>query len=433
MVINSEFNYDVNRLTEHQKEKLKHRGSDIPALFNDQSQSGSQDSNHLQHWFEQHKTKEVVCEAPKPEEQIEPVESEDSQESVIPPSQEESCSKKNEEKTCDLRRSVKRKAQAIEEQPAAQRKRSNDGGSSESTTTSREMRRLTIDMLFDDQKRVRRKPKSQEDYVLDSKRTRRSLNKENPPVEIKKRGGRRTMPAVAINNAPKESPKKETNVEKDTTEVSGQEQNQNTETEICDKSASLPEDNSEVAKEAKNCEPAVAQAVQSPRKASPKKTALTESKFKTELESCVTRLRPRSPANFLRPVSPATASPVKDQVTADSQPSVVKSAETEESERKSISPAGGRRGRPRRAKKKVEAVPSSDDKGEQTASIVEATYQDAVEIAQPCPELVDETIEEKEEKQPNTLVAKSPVNSRTARMLNLISKTAVVQIEKSVL
>ena len=52
VVIKSDIKFDVNRLTEHQKESLKKRRDDIPALYNDLSQSGSRDSQDLQKWFE---------------------------------------------------------------------------------------------------------------------------------------------------------------------------------------------------------------------------------------------------------------------------------------------------------------------------------------------------------------------------------------------
>lgn len=44
--------FDVNRLTEHQKETLKKKREDIPALYNDLSQSSSQNSQNLQEWFD---------------------------------------------------------------------------------------------------------------------------------------------------------------------------------------------------------------------------------------------------------------------------------------------------------------------------------------------------------------------------------------------
>lgn len=44
--------FDINRLTEHQKETLKKKREDIPALYNDLSQSSSQNSQNLQDWFD---------------------------------------------------------------------------------------------------------------------------------------------------------------------------------------------------------------------------------------------------------------------------------------------------------------------------------------------------------------------------------------------
>lgn len=56
MTIKSDFKFDVNRLTEHQKESLLRRREDIPALYNDLSQSCSQDTQNLQEWFEKRKS-----------------------------------------------------------------------------------------------------------------------------------------------------------------------------------------------------------------------------------------------------------------------------------------------------------------------------------------------------------------------------------------
>ncbi|XP_063975957.1 telomere-associated protein RIF1 [Diachasmimorpha longicaudata] len=52
VVIKSDPMFDVNRLTEHQKECLKRRREDL-AIFNDTSQSGSTDTHDLQQWFDQ--------------------------------------------------------------------------------------------------------------------------------------------------------------------------------------------------------------------------------------------------------------------------------------------------------------------------------------------------------------------------------------------
>ncbi|XP_023247300.1 telomere-associated protein RIF1 [Copidosoma floridanum] len=52
VVINSEVKLDVGRLTEHQKEKLKKRKDDIPAMYNELTVSNSQDSQQLQEWFD---------------------------------------------------------------------------------------------------------------------------------------------------------------------------------------------------------------------------------------------------------------------------------------------------------------------------------------------------------------------------------------------
>ncbi|XP_017755481.1 PREDICTED: telomere-associated protein RIF1-like [Eufriesea mexicana] len=50
--IKTDLKFDVNRLTEHQKESLKRKREDIPALYNDLSQSSSQDTQNLQEWFD---------------------------------------------------------------------------------------------------------------------------------------------------------------------------------------------------------------------------------------------------------------------------------------------------------------------------------------------------------------------------------------------
>ncbi|XP_011698033.1 PREDICTED: telomere-associated protein RIF1 isoform X2 [Wasmannia auropunctata] len=50
--IKTNLQFDVNRLTEHQKETLKKKREDIPALYNDLSQSSSQNSQNLQQWFD---------------------------------------------------------------------------------------------------------------------------------------------------------------------------------------------------------------------------------------------------------------------------------------------------------------------------------------------------------------------------------------------
>ncbi|XP_068983726.1 telomere-associated protein RIF1-like isoform X1 [Bombus flavifrons] len=50
--IKTNLKFDVNRLTEHQKESLKRRKEDIAALYNDLSQSSSQDTQNLQEWFD---------------------------------------------------------------------------------------------------------------------------------------------------------------------------------------------------------------------------------------------------------------------------------------------------------------------------------------------------------------------------------------------
>lgn len=52
MYIKTDLKFDVNRLTEHQKETLKRKREDIPALYNDLSQSSSQNSQNLQQWFD---------------------------------------------------------------------------------------------------------------------------------------------------------------------------------------------------------------------------------------------------------------------------------------------------------------------------------------------------------------------------------------------
>ncbi|XP_076234263.1 uncharacterized protein LOC143179108 [Calliopsis andreniformis] len=52
VLIKTDLKFDVDRLTEHQKESLKRRREDIPALYNDLSQSSSQDTQNLQEWFD---------------------------------------------------------------------------------------------------------------------------------------------------------------------------------------------------------------------------------------------------------------------------------------------------------------------------------------------------------------------------------------------
>lgn len=51
-MIQSDVKFDVNRLTEHQKELLKKRRDDIPAMYNDLSISNSQDTQEIQQWFD---------------------------------------------------------------------------------------------------------------------------------------------------------------------------------------------------------------------------------------------------------------------------------------------------------------------------------------------------------------------------------------------
>lgn len=55
VTIQSEFKFDAKRLTEHQKESLLRRREDIPALYNDLSQSCSQDTQNIQEWFDKRK------------------------------------------------------------------------------------------------------------------------------------------------------------------------------------------------------------------------------------------------------------------------------------------------------------------------------------------------------------------------------------------
>ncbi|XP_014479812.1 PREDICTED: telomere-associated protein RIF1-like isoform X2 [Dinoponera quadriceps] len=50
--IKTDLKFDINRLTEHQKETLKKKREDIPALYNDLSQSSSQNTQNLQEWFD---------------------------------------------------------------------------------------------------------------------------------------------------------------------------------------------------------------------------------------------------------------------------------------------------------------------------------------------------------------------------------------------
>ena len=53
VIIKSDVKLDVNRLTEHQLEAFKRRRDDIPALYNDLSQSSSRDTQDLQQWFDE--------------------------------------------------------------------------------------------------------------------------------------------------------------------------------------------------------------------------------------------------------------------------------------------------------------------------------------------------------------------------------------------
>ncbi|XP_044004006.1 telomere-associated protein RIF1 [Aphidius gifuensis] len=57
VVINNAINVDVNCLTEHQKENFKRRRDDIPALYNDLSQSQSHDTQDLKEWFNEKRKK----------------------------------------------------------------------------------------------------------------------------------------------------------------------------------------------------------------------------------------------------------------------------------------------------------------------------------------------------------------------------------------
>ncbi|XP_012258410.2 telomere-associated protein RIF1 isoform X1 [Athalia rosae] len=55
VMIKSNFKFDASRLTDHQKESLRRRREDIPALYNDLSQSCSQDTENIQEWFDKKK------------------------------------------------------------------------------------------------------------------------------------------------------------------------------------------------------------------------------------------------------------------------------------------------------------------------------------------------------------------------------------------
>ena len=50
--IKTDLMFDANSLAEHQKQSLKRRKEDITALYNDLSQSSSQDTQNLQEWFD---------------------------------------------------------------------------------------------------------------------------------------------------------------------------------------------------------------------------------------------------------------------------------------------------------------------------------------------------------------------------------------------
>ncbi|XP_058802826.1 uncharacterized protein LOC131670866 [Phymastichus coffea] len=52
VVINTDVKLDVNRLTDHQKDMLKKRREDIPAMYNELTVSNSQDTQQLQQWFD---------------------------------------------------------------------------------------------------------------------------------------------------------------------------------------------------------------------------------------------------------------------------------------------------------------------------------------------------------------------------------------------
>lgn len=59
VVIKNDINVDVNCLTEHQKENFKRRRDDIPALYNDLSQSQSHDTQDLKEWFDENRKKAI--------------------------------------------------------------------------------------------------------------------------------------------------------------------------------------------------------------------------------------------------------------------------------------------------------------------------------------------------------------------------------------
>ncbi|XP_015598069.1 telomere-associated protein RIF1 isoform X2 [Cephus cinctus] len=52
VMIRPDFKFDVHRLTEHQLESLTRKRDNIPAMYNELSQSVSQDTQHLQEWFD---------------------------------------------------------------------------------------------------------------------------------------------------------------------------------------------------------------------------------------------------------------------------------------------------------------------------------------------------------------------------------------------
>lgn len=51
-MINTDVRPDVSRMTDHQKDMLKKRRDDIPAMYNELTVSNSQDSQQLQQWFD---------------------------------------------------------------------------------------------------------------------------------------------------------------------------------------------------------------------------------------------------------------------------------------------------------------------------------------------------------------------------------------------
>lgn len=84
VVIKSDFKFDTKRLTEHQRESLSRRREDIPALYNDLSQSCSQDTQKIQEWFDKKQTEVEKAVATNPPREVEDSNKENKEEQKKP-------------------------------------------------------------------------------------------------------------------------------------------------------------------------------------------------------------------------------------------------------------------------------------------------------------------------------------------------------------